>query len=343
MWKPYVGAGAAPSGFRLIAPNDPRVTFSDLSLALPVLVSELAVRINRPDIGDGNGYYRASPGSRIRFATNAREVGIRLLFRNYPDALGIIRQDTFNSTGMILVNGVEVSRFSIPQALGTARGMPLLAKAYVGRGPVNVVEVVLPYCAAIDFLGVLIPDTADLWAATAPPAIKLCTMGDSITHGFSSTYVGASWPYKLAAAKGWQLANLGFGGMTVNTAQGTAGGNTGANVFTYLIGYNNFSAQTALATFKASYKAALTALRAVTGAKCYCITPTWTGNTNTLTIENYRQQIRDALTELGNAANILVEGGSLGGTGTGNFPDSIHPNDTASAAIASTLSGVVVV
>ncbi|MEZ2131533.1 MULTISPECIES: hypothetical protein [unclassified Sinorhizobium] len=75
-------------------------------------------------------------------------------------------------------------------------------------------------------------------------------MRDSITHGFSTTKTTDSWSYKLSVLKGRRVLNLANEGAQAIAADGNALAGTGADRVTYLIGYNNFVAQTALATSK---------------------------------------------------------------------------------------------
>lgn len=51
--------------------------------------------------------------------------------------------------------------------------------------------------------------------------------------------------------------------------------------------------------------------------------------------------VRDAVTAAADANIILVEGTTLATGDVSHFPDSVHPNDTASAQIATALAAVV--
>ena len=298
-------------------------------------VNSSRIRFTRPTV-DGQGFEYANPGARVRFRTDSESINFRLDYTNL-----VTRPDTYNGVGLILVDGVQVDTFNRAQgAAGQISKMVVF-----GSTATRTIELVMPYCASVDFLGVDLVAGATLSASPARTATRYVAIGDSITHGFVVSDVGKEWAYKLAEAKGWQLINHGYGGRQCAPADGTTLAALNPDVATYLIGYNNFYPQTPLATFKASFKSFINNFRAVnTTTKLYCITPTWTPNSfGALTIEMYRQQIMDALTELGNPLNILVEGEALATSSVSRFPDNVHPNDIGAAEIAASLQSIVVV
>ena len=295
------------------------------------------VRFVRP-IVDGQGFETCSPGARIaRFITNSQTVTIHLAYTGL-----VTRADTYNATGWVLVNGAKYQSFTAAKNIGVSS--PVLVALSFPSSTYRTIEVVLPYCASVDLTGVDIESTAAISAAAGRPTTRIACAGDSITHGFSTTDVSVSWPYLLGVAKDWATVNLGYGGRQLTASDGTKLANLLPDVATYLIGYNDFNYQNALATFKANYKSFINNFRAVApSVKVYCITPLWTATVKAIPIETYRQQIRDALTELGNPLNVLVEGTTLTLSGAGSFnADGIHPNDTGAAEIAAALASIVV-
>lgn len=314
------------------APDNAAFNFSDY---VTVDVTEERARFTRLLTGS-SGFQNANPGARIRFRTDATTCLVRLYYNNL-----VTREDTYNGIGLVFVSGSLHTTFD--RAQGPAG--PHHFYLSLGSATMRTIEIVMPYCAGVDFLGVSVNSGASLEAPTARPSTRLACIGDSITHGFSATNVGTSWPSLLAGLKDWQLINHGYGGRQVDAADGTYLGQINPSVATYLIGYNNFSVQTPLEAFKTSYKEFVTNFRALCPTvKLYCITPLWTDNTfGALGIDDYRDEIADALTELADANNVLVDGLSLATGSTASFPDSVHPNDAGSAEIAAALESVVVV
>lgn len=210
------------------------------------------------------------------------------------------------------------------------------------RQNVRTIELLMPHCASVDFEGVDIPTDATFVAAPARTAIRAVFSGDSITQGFNGADC-RGWAYRVCAAKGWQCVNLGYGGRICTATDGTVLGNQSADVAFVMIGINDYLAatQTALATFKTAFKTFVTNFRAVNStAKLYCITPTWSnaaGGAGGHSLEDYRQQIRDGLTELANAKNVLIEGAYLASNDLAHFDGGIHPTELGIAQIASNL------
>lgn len=294
------------------------------------------ISLSRP-IVDGQDYNYFNPGARIaRFKTNSGYVGLK-----FDCTMLWTRIDTYNSIGWVFVNGVAYQPFNM--ILGTSGvTVPLMVELFLDQGIEKTIEVVCPYGTSLDFNGVDLETGASLLSAAPRPSTRYVAAGDSITHGYSATSVITTWPFLLASSKNWQIINLGYGSRTCVPSDGTHLGNLNPDVATYLIGFNDFYAQTALATFKSNYIAYINAFRAICPTKkLYCITPTWSSATNTLTLEMYRQQIRDALTQLNNPLNVLVEGLTLAPNDVTNFSNGPHPGDIGSAAIAASLASLV--
>lgn len=325
----FSGSGVTSTAPAQYLPNNAAFNYSDYC---SVSVNSAFARFSRPT-ADGQGLENANPGARVRFVTNADSLTILLQYTN------LLNFSSYNGFGVVLANSVVVATF------GRESGAAGPVSVYVSLGSVvsRTIEVVMPYCASVDFLGVNLPAGSTLTAPAARPATKLVAGGDSITQGFFASQVDKTWAETLANAKGYQFVSHGYAGRQCQPADGTAIANLGGSMFTYLIGYNDFAAQLPLATFKANYLSFLANFRAVSvNAKLYCITPIFSTNTNTLTLEMYRQQIRDALTSVGNSLNVLVEGLTLMTNNANRLYDGIHPNDTGAAEIAANLNAIVV-
>lgn len=321
------GSGSLPAGSTdQYAPDAAAFDYSD---CCSVIVDPAAARFSRPTPDAGFGFNNTNPGARVRFATESAVVQILLQYTN------LLTTVLYNGVGAILVNGTFFASFS------RAFGPPGQASAYLdfGSSGLRTIEVVMPYSASVDFLGIRVLAGAVVMNAAARPATRLVAMGDSITQGFTTTAAAKTWAFLLGETKGWQVINHGYGGRQCVPADGTTLAALSPTVAAYLIGYNDFVAQLALATFKANYTAFINNFRAVNPtAKLHCITPIWSPNTNTLTLENYRDQIRDALTTLANPLNVLVEGAPLLTNNVSRLADTIHPNDLGAAEMATSLA-----
>lgn len=331
-----LGSSSIPVTIQALAPNHASISQSDYCAIATKDATK--VRFVRP-IVDGQGFETCNPGARVaRFITNSQTVTIRLAYTGL-----VTRVDAYNAVGWILVNGVKYQSFTRAQDIGVSN--PVLVAPSFPSAAYRTIEVVLPYCASVDFTGVDIESTATISPAADRPSTRIAFGGDSITHGFTTTDESVSWTYLLGVAKDWETVNLGYGSRWCVPSDGTALANLLPDVATYLIGFNDFNNQEPIATFKANYKSFINNFRAVLpSVKVYCITPLWTATVKAIPIESYRQQIRDALTELGNPLNVLVEGTTLTLGGAGSFnADGIHPNDTGAAEIAAALASVVTV
>lgn len=323
------GSGVGSSSVAQCTPLNPAFNYSDYcSLAL----SAGAARFSRPT-ADGQGLENTNPGARVRFVTNADSLTILLQYTN------LLNFGNYNGFGVVLANGAVVASFGRDK--GSAG--PLNVFVSFGSTASRTIEIVMPYCASVDFLGVNLPIGATLSAPAARSITRFAAGGDSITQGFFASQINTTWGQVFANAKGYTYINHGYGGRQCQPADGTALANIGATMFSYMIGYNDFAAQLALATFKANYLSFLANFRAVSvNAKLYCITPIFSTSVNTLTLEMYRQQIRDALTALANPLNVLVEGLTLMTNNANRLVDGIHPNDLGASEIAASLNPIVV-
>ena len=334
MMTAFVGSGLpVPSAmFPMTAyPADSAlIGYSDFAM---VSVNAMRARFSRYPDPYAQGYETAAPGARVRVATASRLVHFRL---QYTDL--VTRLDTYNGVGTVLVDGVVHATFDRARLPAG----PLTVVVEFGSNSPRTVEILMPYCASVDLLGVDVLSAYPLTPVASRPTTRYVAVGDSISHGFIASRGDLSWPQRLAAAKGWQQINMGYGGHQALPLVVQAAAQLSPSVGTYLIGYNNFGNQIPLATFKANFKAAVQNWRAAApAAKLYCITPLYSPNTNTLTLEQYRQQIRDGLAELADPLSILVEGLPLAPNDSAAFPDNVHPSDAASLMIATNLAAVV--
>lgn len=312
-----------------IAADDARISVSDYKS-----VSRTVERIvfDRDYAGPNGGRYM-NPGARVRFRTNSASV---VWYYDHTDLN--TRSDAFNGVISFLVDGEEEATATV--VYGSAGEASKLVS--MGSTAMRTWEMIMPYGASVDFLRVQVEPGAIVEAAEARPAKTLLVVGDSITHGFRATKTINSWPYLLGEALGCQVVNMGYGSEVVRGDHMTAAAAIPHDACVYLIGYNNFAGQTALATFKSIYKTALGNHRAAApGVPLYALTMLWTPNTNTLTPADYRTQQTDGFNEVADALNTLVSGLTLTDNDTGSIGDNVHPNDTGSAEMAAALEPIV--
>lgn len=297
-------------------------------------VSQTVQRIsfNRDYVGvNGNRYL--NPGARVRFITDAASV---TWVYDHTDLN--TRSDAFNGVISFMIDGVEQDTATV--VFGSAgEGSKVVSAGSVG---LRTWEMIMPYGASVDFLRILLPSGASLYRAADRPTKTLLVVGDSITAGFDATKTIDSWAYKTGQQFNCQVVNMGYGSSPVDVSLMSEAASVPHDACIYLIGYNNFVAQTALATFKSSYTSAIEAQRAASAAPIYAVSLLWTGNTNTLTPANYRTQQSDAVTELADSGVTFIDGLTLTDNDTGSIPDNVHPNDTGSDEIVAALVAAIV-
>lgn len=318
------------------APNDPAITVSDY---FAVTQNATAITFQRPT-SDGQGYEFTNPGARVRFNTVSRRIDIVLEYTNL-----VTRMDTYNGTGAVYADGVLIGTFNRGQG---AAGEIIVSKIFANDDN-RLIEVVMPYCASVRFKGVYVRTGAAFTAPAARTALKYLALGDSITHGFNASAHHLHWPSLLAEANNWQLLNHGYGGRQLAASDGLIAAAADPDVATYLIGFNNYYPDTGVAAFQTNYTTFLTNFRASTACKLYCITPLWTAfapgegpvDPGSEPIEDYRQAIRDAVDDFGDAGITVIEGETLGTNSLAGKPDGIHPGDDDSVQIAADLQPIV--
>ncbi|NEJ20092.1 hypothetical protein GR247_07900 [Rhizobium leguminosarum] len=315
-----------PASATILLPDDPRGTVSDYAAISER--SERRLRFIRP-IPDANGYQHCSPGARYRLRTDATQITFQTAYNNLVGRYDSAR----NYVAIVLVNGIVTATFN----------------SYDGTYVLNLVgatsrliELVWPYADGMDLIGIVVNAGATFGTPASRPSGVLATCGDSITHGFSASKTTDSWAYTLAALKNRRMLNLGNGGAQAVAADGNALAGTGADRVTYLIGYNNFVAQTPLATFQAAVEGWINnGETALPSAKIYIISPIYSPNTNTITLAQYRTAVAAAVTAAGGANVTYVNGLSIMTNNVDRLVDNIHPNNLGAGEIASNLAALM--
>jgi lysophospholipase L1-like esterase len=334
--------GLSGSGWtsRFVALNSASITVSDY--ATIAAQTETSLRFLRP-ITDGNGFENSAPGARVSFTSTTTRLRITVLW----NAL-VTRNDStssisaYYSVGSVLVNGTEVGTFNSQNAYNVTATQQY--EFALGSGS-KTVSIVFPYWTGMTLTGIEIDQTATL-ATASRPSSKLAVCGDSITQGALSTSGGTIWPLQLAALESLQLVNFANGGALAVAADATtaltSGGASGTTKVTYMIGYNNFVAQTSLVTFQTAVQGWITNARAaLPSAAIHIISPIYSPNTNTITLAQYRSAVQAAELATGDANTFYIDGLSIMTNNTNRLTDNIHPNNTGAAEIAANLAGLI--
>lgn len=320
------GSSVAPepaksvSSAQTLLPDHPALSYTDCAA---VEMQPGVARFLRP-IVNGFGYEFSSPGSRVRFWTDSETVTVRV-----RDSGLMTRTDTRQSVGAVIVDGALAATWS---------DVERITVKHVGRR-MRLHEIVWPYSASIDFLGVEIEPGATA-AAASRTGRRIALIGDSITHGFWASDVAHTWSFLLAQATGLEVVNLGVGGRMCVPSDGTDAAACLPDVVAYMIGYNEFSQQADPAEFGARYAQTLANIRAGRpGARVLAITPIWSPNSKPIPLEAYRQAIRDSVPA--DPLVTLVDGLSIMPCNDSSLTDTVHPSDAGAAAIAASLAALI--
>lgn len=285
-------------------------------------------RFTRP-IADGSDYRYAMPGARMRFQSDAPTVYVRLRWNGL-----ITRTDARNLIGHIYIDGSFSSDFQTPAGINVVTTNTLTISP--GTSASRLYEIVLPYADGVEFGTVQVDPAYTVSAATPRSGDLMVCLGDSITQGFSVTDVRRSWPFLLAAAKGFRCINMGFGGRLTVPGDGTAAANLSPDLITVLLGTNDFLNQIAVATYKSNLKQLLTNIHAVDpNVPVYISAPIPTTQTRTIPFSDYTPVAGACISELGYSQLTGVANSALiTNTATQLQADGVHPNDTGAAQMA---------
>ena len=330
------GFHASSSDVLFVKPNDPRISYSEYVNAT---VDATRARFERTTIMWRVNMH--SPGTRVNFRSNAFRV--RMLV-DYLQTSVIKGSGTFR---------LEVDGRLAPEGLGsdTATGRnwyTIFEGPYAGGRDFSLI---LPAGSDVDFLGLeLTGGRHELLSPPTRPAFLYVAYGDSIVQGFSASSIAEGYPHRIGETQGWRTLNMGFGGRETVASDGTAVGDLAGNILSIAMGINDFLGENEGPTpgplFQTRYDGLLDNLRAVQPTvPVFAMTPTWTKfegipNSVGLTVEGYRQLIRDVVSQRSDPNLYLVEGLTLVPPGLTYFPDGLHPNDAGYELLASSLIAV---
>lgn len=327
-----------------VAADHPAIVFSDY--VMKTATADGYVRFDRILEMPGRGYRWDSPGTRAQFRTDSRRVVVRLRYSEKhisPSArapLGLYLVDgrtqegwTFRSQAKEVLRPVEEVTVTLP--------VPADAGFHD-------YALVFPYGDSVDFGGLALDAGARFAVPKPRPAMRYVAFGDSITHGFTASHVGLTYPYLLAASRGWQLVNMGYGGRIAHATDGEVIGEREAGIVTVLLGANEWQSGVAPETYRANMRGLLGGLRErQPHVPVYVITPLWVSpqwkpERASFDLERYREELRALVKELADPALHLVEGPALIDHDERFFDRVlVHPNDAGFAQMAARLSAKI--
>jgi len=213
-------------------------------------------------------------------------------------------------------------------------------------------EIVCPSYDEVTFAELELEPGASLFPLPVDRRPRYFALGDSITHGSeldADTKADStkSYPWVLAAAKGWQLYNLGVGGSKVTPAFGNMLTGERADLITILWGLNDKSRDNDLPLFTSKYETLLDNLRAAQPrTPVYCMTPitcSYEGpGSQGYTLGDYRDAIVGIVATRQAAGDChlhLVRGEDL--TTLADLSDGTHLSVPGAASFANALAGVI--
>jgi len=271
----------------------------------------------------------ASPaGVRLRFRSDTRRMGLALRYGR--QARPIFSAD-------LLVDGRPAA--SVGPDVPERRW-----EGEVFRAPtreMRTFELWLPYVVETWLERLEIEDGARIEPAPAPEKTWLAA-GDSITQGMTASSPSRTYTGLVARRLHIDLWNVGVGGGTMDPAVGEAAARLPCDLSTVAFGVNDWNRARPLDRFRRDAEAVLSAFAGrENGGPVFVITPLPVvglrdRNDAGLTLEHYREALREAAESLGRVG--VIEGPELVPAAEEYFVDGVHPNDAGMHAMASGLT-----
>ncbi len=330
-----------------IPADDQRLEYSDYAVLEfvndPAFPGQKLARLQRPLNSPGKGYNWDNPGARLRFATDAAAVTVRL---HYNDKH--ISTSARNPVGLYYIDGRSADGWKFSTAAKTTLRKPETVEMKLpspGDGKAHDYELVMPYGDSVDVVGVAVTDKAKFHPPKPRPSLRCAIYGDSITHGFTASHIGNTYAFKVAQLKNWQLVDLGIGGRAATAEDGTVVGKIACDRLVVLIGVNDWQGGRPVALYKQNIRQFIANFRKsqpktpVTFITPLWVSPSWKPAAAKSGLEDYRQALRDAVREIADPAISLVEGPELIDHDAKFFdPVAVHPNDAGFEIMARRLA-----
>ncbi len=306
-------------------------------------VVDFALRLDRIDpalLADPNDAFAATvavltTGVTVRFRTDSAT--IRATFNHLSHVV------TEGTGYVVFQDGVFdrlVSDLEVVESVSNQPGAPVTW------------EIVCPSYDQVTLSDLVLDPNAALLPLPADRRLRYAAFGDSITHGSeldadTKADSTTSYPWVLAANRGWELHSLAVGGSQVAPAFGAMQLHPRPDVITILWGVNDKARDNDLARFTNRYDALLGNLRAahprtpihcITMITCNCEGPGGNG----YTLDDYREAIATIVATRRAAGDChlhLLRGEDL--TTLADLTDGTHLSVAGAAAFASELAGMI--
>lgn len=341
-----VAQGASEAGTVFVPGTSEHIAISDCVRVIRDRDTGV-VRVDRI-LDAARGYRWDGPGVRIRFRTDSVSVVVRLVFSERH--VGPAR----NSIGFYRIDGRsdDTWRFTRPGER-TSPGADELAltlpvpSAPGAAGTFHDYELILPYGDSVELKGVTVAATAR-WAPPATrPKIRWVAFGDSVTHGFTASAATRGYPFLVGEKMNWETINAGIGGRECMSSDGAILAGMQADVFSIMIGVNNWQVGTEPEVFRVRMAGLLESLsKGRPDARIYVITPLWVAPGwkpagAKYPLEKYRGIIREVVARLETKRIIVIDGPTLIDENPALFDKvSVHPNDAGFALMAERLAEI---
>jgi lysophospholipase L1-like esterase len=285
-----------PKAMQSISPNDPNIHISGAQYITRGTNSVSFQRHSDYVLGLSQAISRLNPlkartttGVILTFKTDSRtiEMSFRMLdFDNLDSGFGVYQD------GVLIAEHTFVKDIANPDQILTITS--------VSPGTASVFEVVMPSKSNTELFGMRIGGDASLLSYTPPVRKKYVAFGDSITHGTGQEpYSHWIYPFKLSRELGVELFNIAVGGSQVSSVCGEMMADfPPVDVITILWGYNDWRANVSKVDYQTRMDDLIAAIRGHQAtAEIFCITPTYSTNTNSpdgnTTLDDYRQAVAD--------------------------------------------------
>lgn len=315
-----------PTG--VLLPDDPDLTVSDYDLIQQRTSLTLEFRRSVGAGAGGFNYQYASPGSKVSFQTDSTSLDLELYWNGQLTGTG------YRPVGNVLVNGVSVGTFTF-----TGVQPATTTHTYTLSAGTKTVTILWSVSAGLQLTKVTLAPGSTIKAAV-PPSSVIAFAGDSITQGYSVTSTADSWTYGVADSLGFEQLNVAYGFAKVDPADATSAftGKSPISYITYMIGYNDWTANTGTTTYGTRLTAWIQNVRTLQpNAKILCISPIFqsTGS-GAVPLQDYRNKMLEVVQGRITAADhaIFYLDGLAAMTNNANrLADGIHPNDLGASEI----------
>lgn len=191
-----------------IPADDNRIQYTDCVNAVP---ENGTVSFNRLPLQHGRKYHLDNPGARMHFRCNAKDLSIELTYLQRDDPVRFA-----NGTGVFRIDGKGSEEWTFTRADPNNRKVEAVQVKLPADGQMHDYELVMPYAERVSVNSVKCNEETEFKKPTDRPSLKCAFYGDSVTHGATASRIDRCYPFRIGEIKGWQIINLGLGGIAFN-------------------------------------------------------------------------------------------------------------------------------